>query len=105
MLHEALDRAQAGVPAIVQPLRHGLLHIEGEPLLGPVGEEVEVTAHRPQEGLATAEAAIFVEGEDAGFDELGLRLIGIEVLGEPVQGMQIAQAALAVLDIGLDQIA
>ena len=60
VLHEALDRAQPGVPAIAEPLGHGLLHVEAEPLLGPVGEEVQVAAHRPQEALAAAEAPIFV---------------------------------------------
>ena len=105
MLHEALDRAQAGMAAIVEPLGHRLLQVEAEALLGPVGEEVEVAAHRPKEAFAAAEAPIFVPGEHAGLDEFLFRLVGIEMLGEPVQGMQIAQAAFAVLDIGLDQIA
>ena len=48
---------------------------------------------------------IFGGGEHPGLDELLLSRVGIEVLGEPVQGMQIAQASLAVLDVRLDQIA
>ena len=103
--HEALDRAQAGMAAIVEPLGHGLLQLEGETLLGPPGEKMQLAAHGPQEALAAAEAAIFVRGEDPGFDELFFRLVGIEVLGEPMQRVQIAQTALAVLDVGLDEIA
>ena len=33
------------------------------------------------------------------------RLVGVEMLGEPVQGVQVAQAAVAFLDVGLDEIA
>ena len=92
-------------PLIAEPLGHRLLHVEAEPLLGPVGEEVQLATHRPEEALAAAEAPIFVPVEHAGLDELGLCLVGIEMLGEPVQRVQVAQAAFAVLDVGLDEIA
>ena len=105
VLHEALDGAQAGVAAIAEPLGHRPLEVEAQALLGAVGEEMQVTAHRPQEGLAAAEAAIFMAREDAGLDELLLGLVGIKVLGEPVQRVQVAQAAGAFLDVGLDEIA
>src|SRR5262245_64343899 len=65
---------------------------------------MQLAAHGPEEALAAAEAPVFVRGEDAGLDELFLGLVGIKVLGEPMQRVQIAQAALAVLDVGLDQI-
>jgi hypothetical protein len=65
---------------------------------------MQLAAHGPEEALAAAKAPVFVRGEDAGLDELFLRLVGIKVLGEPMQRMQIAQAALAVLDVGLDEI-
>jgi hypothetical protein len=31
-----------------------------------------------------------VSGEDAGLDELGFRLVGIKMLGKPVQRVEIA---------------
>ena len=105
VLHEALDGAQAGMPAIAELFRHQRLQIEAQALLGAVGEKMQLAAHRPEEALAAAEAAVFGWGEHPGLDELLLRRVGIEVLGEPVQGVQIAQAALAVLDVRLDQIA
>src|SRR5262245_8622262 len=90
--------------AIAEPFRHALLQLEGEALLGTASEKMQLAAHGPEEALAAAEAPVFVRGENAGFDELFLRLVGIEVLGEPMKRVQIAQTALAVLDIGLDQI-
>ena len=59
VLHEALDGAQARVAAIAEPLGHQRLQIEGQALLGPAGQEMQVAAHRPEEALATAEAPIF----------------------------------------------
>ena len=103
--HEALDAAQAAFAPIAEAFGHQLLHIEGEPLLRPLGEEVQLAANRPQKALAATEAPIFLRREHAGLDEFGLGLVGIEMLGEPVQRMQVAQAAFAVLDIRLDQIA
>ena len=105
MLHEALDRAQACMPAIAEPLGHHLLHVEAQPLFGVPGEEMQMAAHRPQITLAAAEAPIFVGREHAGLDELFFRLVGIEVLGEPMQRVQIAQTAFAILDVGLHKIA
>ena len=105
VLHEALDGAQAGMPAIAELFRHQRLKIEAQALLGALGEKMQLAAHRPEEALAAAEAAVFGWGEHPGIDELLLGRVGVKVLGEPVQGMQIAQATLAVLDVRLDQIA
>ncbi len=93
------------MPAIAEPLCHRALEVEAQALLRPVGQEMQLTAHRPQERLATAEATIFVGSEDAGLDELFLGVIGIKMLGEPVQRMQVAQAASTFLDVGLDLVA
>ena len=64
VLHEALDRAQAAALDVAEPLRHGRLHVEGQPLLGAPGQEVQVAAHRPQEVLAAAEGGVLLGGED-----------------------------------------
>ena len=90
MLHEALDRAQAGMALIAEPLCHQLLHVEAKPFLGPACQEMQLATHRPEEALAAAEAPIFVAVEDAGLDELSLGLVGIEMLGEPMQRVQVA---------------
>ena len=104
MLHEALDGTQARTPAIAEPFRHQRLQVEAQALLWPFGEKMQLAAHRPEEAFAAEEAPILGWREHAGLDKLLLRRVGIEMLGEPVQGMQIAQAALAVLDVRLDEI-
>ena len=90
MLHEALDRAQAGMALIAEPLGHQLLHVEAKSFLGPASQEMQLAAYRPEEALAAAEAPIFVAVEHARLDELGLGLVGIEMLGEPMQRVQVA---------------
>jgi hypothetical protein len=105
VLHEALDRAQGPALGIPEPFRHGCLHVEGEALLGPACQEVQVAAHRPQEVLAAAKGGVFVGGEDRRFHRAGAEAVAVEIFGQPMQGMQVAQAALAVLDVGLDPVA
>ena len=56
-LHEALDRRFAGPVGVVHDLGDLALIVEGQPLLGAAGEQVEVAAHRPEEALGAVEAA------------------------------------------------
>ena len=66
---------------------------------------MHVAADRPQEILAAAKHVVFVAIEHAAGDQfLGLAH-AIDVFGDPEQRVQIAQAALAVFDVGLDEIA
>ena len=105
VLHEALDVLQAGMLGVAEPHRDIALDVERQPLLGAAGEEMHVAADRPQEVLAAAEQPVFVAVEHAALDQfLGLAH-AIDVFGDPEQRVQVAQAALAVLDVGLDQIA
>ena len=105
VLHEALDVAQAGMLGVAEPHRDLALDVERQPLLGAAGDEMHVAAHRPQEVLAAAEQLVFVAVEHAALDQfLGLAH-AVDVFGDPEQRVQVAQAALAVLDVGLDQIA
>ncbi len=105
VLHEAFDRRQAGMRRVAQPLRDLALDVEMQPLLRLAGEEVHVAAHRPQEILGLLEFAIFGLGEDAFLDQFLAGAHAIEIFADPEQCLQVAQAALAVLDVGLDQIA
>ena len=65
VLHEALDGAQAAALHIAQPLGHRRLHVEGQPLLGPPRQEMQVAADGPQEVHAAAEGGVFLRGENA----------------------------------------
>ena len=66
---------------------------------------MQVAAHRPQEVGAAAEGAVFLRVEHAALDQFVGLAHAIDVFRDPEQRVQVAQAALAVLDVGLDQIA
>ena len=72
---------------------------------GAAGDEVHVAAHRPQEILAAAEQHVFGAVEHALLDQLLGLAHPVDVFRDPEQRMQVAQPALAVLDVGLDQVA
>ena len=105
VLHEALDVAQARMRGIAEPHRDLALDVEGQPLLGAAGDEMHVAAHRPEEILAAAEQPAFLLVEHAALDQLVRLAHAVDVFGDPEQRVQIAQAPLAVLDVGLDQVA
>ena len=90
---------------VAEPHRDLALDVERQPLLGAAGQEVHVAADRPQEVLAAAEQLQLVVVEHAVLDQLLEVAHAIDVFGDPEQRVQVAQAALAVLDVGLDQIA
>ena len=66
---------------------------------------MQMHAHIPQKGFRLLEGPVFVAGEDAMLDQIGGVIDMIEIFADPVEGLQVAQAALAFLDVGLDQIA
>src|SRR5664279_3924664 len=66
---------------------------------------MKVAADRPQEIGAAAEGAILLRVEYAAFDQLIGLAHAVDIFSDPEQRVQIAQAALAVLYIGFDQIA
>ena len=66
---------------------------------------MQVHPHVPLEGFRLLEGLVFLAGEDAMFHQVGGIVDVIEILADPVEGLQVAQAPLAFLDVGLDQIA
>ena len=60
---------------------------------------------RPEEGLGLGEDAVLLGGEDAHPHQVLGRVGVVEVLADPEQRLQVAQAALALLDVGLEQVA
>src|SRR5690606_3473658 len=59
----------------------------------------------PEEILGLAEQRQFGLREDAGLDEIVAALDAVVVLADPEQGVEVAEAALAFLDVGLDEVA
>ena len=105
MLHEALDIPHAGMRRVAEPHRDLALDVEGEPLLGAAGDEMHVAAHRPEEILGAAEHLEFLAVEHAALDQLLGLAHAVDVFGDPEQRVEVAQPALAVLHVRLDQIA
>ncbi len=104
-LHEALDAREAAPGLVAEALGDPRLQAEGQALLRPLGREVHVAADPPQELLAALEQRVFLRREQPGTDEFDLVAHPVGVLGDPEQRVQVAQAALAVLDVGLDEVA
>ncbi len=105
VLHEALDAARASVVGIAHQPPDLALAIKGQPVLGATGEEVQMAPHRPQEILRPREALRLLGRQHLQTDELVDVVDAVDVFRDPEQGMEIAQAALALLDVGLDEVA
>ena len=105
VLHEALDAARAGVVAIAHAPADLALDVEGQPLLRALRDQMQVEAQGPQEVVRLGEGAGLGLGDDALRHQLFHALDAIDVFGDPEQGVEIAQAPLAVLDVGLDHVA
>jgi len=104
-LHEALDGRFPGPVGVVHDLRDARLIVEVEPLLGAAGEQVQVAAHGPEEALGPVEATEFGGGEQPGLYEICRTFDAVDIFADPVQRVEVAKAALAVLDVGLDDVA
>ncbi len=105
VLHEALDPARAGVVGIAHELADFSLQVEGQPFFGAAGDVMQMAAHRPQERLSPLKAPRFFGRQHAKIDKLTDIVDAINVFGDPEQRMQVAQPALAFLDVGFELIA
>ncbi len=103
--HEALHRRRVAAVAITHSAGDLGLQVEAQPLLGPAGGVVQVAAHRPQEVERPHEGGDLAPVEHVELDHAVRGLGRMQVLGDPEQGVQVAQAALALLDVGLDHVA
>src|SRR5262249_36856082 len=69
------------------------------------GEIMEMAAHRPEKILRSGKARRFFFRQHALLDQLLDGVDAVNILRDPEEALQIAEAALALLDIGLDVIA
>ncbi len=104
-LHEALDRRFSGAVGVMHHFGDVALMVEAEPLLGAAGSQMKVAADRPEEALGALEVAKLDRGEQAGGDQVGRPLDAVHIFADPVERVEVAQAALAVLDVGFDDVA
>ena len=106
VLHEALDRALALGRAVAEGRGDLDLGVEGQLLGGAPVQEVQVHPRRPEERLGLGEDAVLLGREDARSRTRSSAVLGVvEVLADPEQRLQVAQAALALLDVRLEQVA
>jgi hypothetical protein len=77
------------------------LQVEGQAVFGAAGDHVQVAAHRPEEVLGAVERAIF-RRQQADIDQFGRIAHLVDIFADPVERVQVAQAALALLHVGLD---
>src|SRR3546814_3580135 len=84
-LHEALDRALARPLGELHALCDLALEIEGQPVLGPPGEGVEVAAHREQEIFGARELPEFARREQPRVDQFGDGADAVDELADPEQ--------------------
>ncbi len=99
------NRTAPALVAIPHAFGHLNLKIKGQLIHGAVCNQVQMTAHRPKEILGFLELGEFFFREQAKVNEIGNLLHLMDVFRDPVQRLQIAQAALALFDIGFDHIA
>ena len=105
--HKALDAILPSVAGVAHAGADDGLQVEGQTVLGAAGDIVQVKAQRPEEIPAADCHARFDAGDDPcawplGIDQFEDVLHPENRLGEPVERLQIAQAAAAFLDVGLD---
>ena len=105
VLHEAFDTARPGMVGVAHAGSDFGLDVQGEAVLRPAGQVMEGAAQRPQEVLRFGELGELVPGQHAALDQLAHVVDPVEILGDPEQGVEVPQAPLAVLYVGLDHIA
>ena len=103
--HEALDGRIVGPVAIAHPLGDLRLQVEGQALFGAAGGEMQVSAHRPEEIKGPDEGADFTPLEHLQLRHPVHRLGRVQIFGDPEEGVEVPQAPLALLHIGLDHVA
>jgi hypothetical protein len=69
------------------------------------GDQVQLAPHRPQEPLGLIEGREFLGPEHAHIHQVRRIRHAVFVFRDPVQRLQVAQPALAFLDVGLQHVA
>ena len=105
MLHEALDAGQPRMVGVAQAPGQLRLDVEGQAFLRTAGQIVQRAAHRPQEILGLAEGVEFLAGQQPFVDQRPGILDPVQIARDPYQRLQVAQAPLALLQVGFDHIA
>src|SRR5690606_20836950 len=102
VLHEPLDGRKSRMRRIAEPLCDLSLNIEMQPLLRLPRQEMHVASHCPQEVFSLRKLAELAAGENSLIDQFLCFADAVVVLADPEERVQVAKAALAVLDVGIN---
>ena len=105
VLHEMLDRAPPARIAIAHPRRDFDLQVKGQHIGRAPGDIVQMAARGPQEIFGPGKAVKLVAVQQPRPDQPFGAGHPVQVLADPVQCLQVAEAALAFLDVRLQHIA
>ena len=105
VLHEPLHPAHAGTVGVAHAPRDFRLDVEGQPVLVASGDVMQVGAHGEQEVLRLEETVEHCAGDDLLRHQFVDVVDVVDIAADPPQGVQIAQAALAFLQVGLQHVA
>ncbi len=101
-LHELLDRERVGRVLVAEHAREPDLVVEQQAVLAAPGHEVQREADPPQPGLRGLQLGEFARGQESVAGEFLQRLRAEMPLGDPGDGLQVAQPARALLDVRLE---
>ncbi len=101
-LHQLLDRQGVGAVLIAEAVREPDLVIEQQAVLMPAGQHVQPEAHFPQEGLRLLQAQELRGREEAVRGQFIEGFGAKMALGYPGDGLDVAQAPRARLDVGFE---
>ena len=101
-MHEALDAEPGGGVGVAKLLGEGALVLELQAVVLALGDQMEAVAHPPQIALAVTQPAPLLAGEDAEAFQFGGVHRAVLAPANPKHGLQVAQAAGSVLDVGLE---
>ena len=106
IFHETLDAGETAAGREAESLGQRALVVEAQALLGMAGHEMHVAAHPATRSPRSGRTAETPRArEQAGVDEVGALPDAIDVFGDPEERVEIAQTALALLDVRLDDVA
>ncbi len=105
ILHEILDAAPGARIGITHSAGDLDLHVERQHIDGPSRNQMQMTAHRPKEILGLPEGQMLVAGEYAHRHQLDGAVDMVDIFGDPVKRLQVAEAPLSLLDIGFQNVA
>ena len=105
VLHEMLDRPPPAGVAIIHAAGDFDLKVEGQLILRPPRDHVQMAAHRPKEILRRGEGLILLLPQEPDPDQFRRPAHPVQVFPDPVERLQIAQPALALFHVRLKHIA